>query len=868
MSQGLAYRKLGLGRSGAAAKTRQASLRSGSAIALCRALLCRALPGVFVGIGFFAVPENPLGAMAGSRGAGSAHVRVAIEEIAPATVRANVPRAMASGTGQRDTPSSPVSQVGTQRLATEMGLAGALIEPAGSLSHGIDGHALDAAGVETASGAALVQQAAVSVPAASAIDCQDSASGDECEWSAAAGIVAPAESAIEGGFGLSDFGTSGDAARLEPRIGYIPFSLDTGFGPLVTWSGSPPPANSLAPTHDLVLSISHEVESSSDVGAAQQSGPANEKPFPFVPERVVTIPGTAMRSRNLDEGVQSSGSSPAMSVSGALEQVPSGVAQDALAVMKHGRVLASEQVSRAQQQWFLAPVVSPWKASGIKNAALGAGMAAVAVAGARDVLVFALTGQAPLVTSAEFSAPRLVRLRSLIEALHERFEGQELQRLTASSAADAYLPVDRLRLAGIPVGGDLAGNDLPSERVMAGRVASQPAVLPFFAARDDDTPTGGLRGLGLDQSLSASASAGFDSNPFLAQGGNPEAASLRFQLAPALSRKGERSSFRLTGRLEHIEYLGQYASLQNFGADLAASRKLTERMEFEGGLTFRSDVLATNLGNPFGNDELGSGSPVPPTGNDVTLLGQGQRRTQYGLDGGLTFDLSQRDQLRWSVSARADRFGSAALVDSNFVSQRLQYSRRLGEDVTIGAAVDANIIDFTGSGLEGAQTVSPQLQVNAALTPRLTLTASVGLAVTRLEFGGLEDTTTALAGDVALCRKGERSSFCINASRQVLPAAIGGALLQTSGGLSYSLQLSERDTVQISGSYATASQPIAATVGDFESINGSVRYERRLNERMRIFASGGVLNTAGNLPTNVTNIQGLIGITMNFGQTR
>jgi len=28
------------------------------------------------------------------------------------------------------------------------------------------------------------------------------------------------------------------------------------------------------------------------------------------------------------------------------------------------------------------------------------------------------------------------------------------------------------------------------------------------------------------------------------------------------------------------------------------------------------------------------------------------------------------------------------------------------------------------------------------------------------------------------------------------------------------------------------------------------------------------LNTSGNLPTSVSNVQGLIGITMNFGQTR
>jgi hypothetical protein len=461
-----------------------------------------------------------------------------------------------------------------------------------------------------------------------------------------------------------------------------------------------------------------------------------------------------------------------------------------------------------------------------------------------------------------FEVPRLVQLRLLLEALSDHFQQNELQWLISSAAANAYLPIARLEAAGITVADKPLG-----ERLTLYMAAAQAAPARGTAGAEEGS-TGGFGGLGLKQSLTASASAGFDSNPFLAQAGSPEVASLRLQLVPALTRTDERSTFRLSGRLEHIEYLGNYDSLQNYGADLTASRKVTERIKLDGGLTFRSDVLATNLNDPLGNPDPGTDIPVPPTGNDVTILGRGQRRTSYGLDGGATFTLSERDQLRWSINARADRFGAAELVDSNFLAQRLQYSRRLGEDFTVGAALYANLIDFSGAGLDGAQTLSPQLQVTAGLSPRLTLSGSVGIAVTRLEFGGLEETTTAVAGDFSLCRKGDRSSLCVNGSRQVLPAAIGGALLQTTGGISYSLKLSERDAVQVSGSYGTASQPLTTTLGDFESINGSARYERQLGERLRLFISGGVLNTSGNLPTDVTNIQGMIGITFDLGQQR
>lgn len=460
--------------------------------------------------------------------------------------------------------------------------------------------------------------------------------------------------------------------------------------------------------------------------------------------------------------------------------------------------------------------------------------------------------------------PRLIKLRSLIEALREKFDVQELEQIAASRAANNFLSIERLRSAGIHI-----RDELPSEQTPLNLVSFQTASQQASGGESADSADGGSGGgLGLKQSLTATASAGFDSRPFLAQGGDAEAVSLRLLLAPTLERSSARSTLILSGQLEHIEYLRRYDSLQNYGIRFGASRQMTERLEIEGGLSFRSSVLATNLANPFDDLDQELDNSVPPIGNDVTILGEGRRRTQYGANGGLTFILSDRDQLRWTASARADRFNSGGLVESNFLAQRLQYSRRLGETLTVGAAIDANLIDFTGTGREGAQTVSPQLQVTAGLAPRLTLTGSLGVSVTRLEFDGLEETTTALAGNVAICRQGERSNLCVNGSRQVLPGAIGGALLQTRGGFSYSLRLSERDTLSLSGNYATASQPIPGTTREFESVNGFARYERQLDERLRLFASAGVLNTAGNRPTDVTNIQGLIGVSLQLGQSR
>lgn len=457
-------------------------------------------------------------------------------------------------------------------------------------------------------------------------------------------------------------------------------------------------------------------------------------------------------------------------------------------------------------------------------------------------------------------ASQMVPLRTMVELLSEHFAPDELEWFRRSPAIDTTVPVSAFDDA--ELGLALAQVGDAATAGLAGMQAA-PAIAGGGSFKSG-------RSSGFARSLVLTASAGFDSNPFLGNMDDASAASIRLQLVPTISRSTERNTFRLSGRAEHIEYLANYRSLQNYGVDLATSHKATQRLEIDAGLLFSSNVLATNVANPFLVDDLSTGVPLPPTGNDITILGQGQRRMQFGANAGFTYILTERDQLRWALTGRADRFKEAGLTESNFLAQQLQYSRQLDEELSIGAVIDANLIDFVGSTGDKARTISPQLQVRAALTPRIEVTGSVGIAITQREFGGLEETTTAFAGNLSLCNRLDRSNFCITGSRQVLPAAIGGALLQTTAGISYSLRISERDTLQLSGNYARASQPVTNVVGpsDFESINGFVRYERQLDERLRLFVSTGYLNTSGNLPAEATNFQALIGITFNLGQTR
>ncbi len=153
--------------------------------------------------------------------------------------------------------------------------------------------------------------------------------------------------------------------------------------------------------------------------------------------------------------------------------------------------------------------------------------------------------------------------------------------------------------------------------------------------------------------------------------------------------------------------------------------------------------------------------------------------------------------------------------------------------VTLFGVVDASVSNFKDGRIGDAKTLSPQLSVSAMLGSRLQASGSFGVSFTRTQLAVGHDTSTAMTGNASLCYKGSLSNFCLNGLRQVLPSAIGGVRKQTSIGTTYSLRLSERETVQLGGNYSTASAPLAGTGGDFESIRGYARYERLLNERTR-----------------------------------
>lgn len=372
----------------------------------------------------------------------------------------------------------------------------------------------------------------------------------------------------------------------------------------------------------------------------------------------------------------------------------------------------------------------------------------------------------------------------------------------------------------------------------------------------------------IDSEVVVSASAGYDSNPFLAFGGDRDVASFRLELVPTISRSDEISSIRVSGRVEHVEYARLYDSAQNLSANVDATYRINERLDVAARVQIASTISTTDFTRPVEAGGDGDGLP-PPIDDDITLLGDRQRRNTASAQASLHYIASEFDDIRWTALVQTQRYPSSNnLEDSDYASQQIAYTRRLNEDITLGGVLAGSISNFRNGRAGDAKMISPQLSFGIRLAPRFEVSGSAGLSFTRTKLAQGTSSSTTFAGNLSLCYKVTLDNFCLTGSRQVLPSAIGGVREQSSIGASYSRRLSERDTIQLGGSYATASSPLTGIGGDFESVRGYARYDRQLTEKLTLFASAGYSDSSDDLGGKRSNVQGVIGISYRFGGVR
>lgn len=370
-------------------------------------------------------------------------------------------------------------------------------------------------------------------------------------------------------------------------------------------------------------------------------------------------------------------------------------------------------------------------------------------------------------------------------------------------------------------------------------------------------------------------STAFDSNPFLGVNNDPEVASFRLEVAPAIKHSDGVSEIALQARVEHVEYAGTYKSVQNVSATISGRHRVDARTTLAANLSVVSNVSNSDLNalQPTAEEPLqppqAPETPPPPDVilNDITLLGRQTRREAVTAGASVVFQPNRFDQLTFASNVSLQRYRkNSGLNDYNFVSHSLAFSRQINDKVSIGGMYEESVGDFKYIRFGDAHISSPRLSLKARLTAQLVINATAGASITRVVTATGKLNVTAFAGSGSVCYRGARDNFCVDAQRQVIPTALGGIRTQTSLGTNYSVKLSSRDTLQSGTSYSVASAPLVGGTTKLETVRMFGRVERRLNERARIHVATSYANSSDVTFAKRSNVQALVGLTLKFGR--
>lgn len=360
----------------------------------------------------------------------------------------------------------------------------------------------------------------------------------------------------------------------------------------------------------------------------------------------------------------------------------------------------------------------------------------------------------------------------------------------------------------------------------------------------------------------ASASVGMSSNPFLVEGGEATVF-VDGVIAPGISISDERGSSSIGGYLRGTAYADNgYDPTWAIGAAAQSNRAVTERLSLRGSLQVDSTIIGekfnsalvtapTFLPTPSGADSVQPGSvtpvtPVPATaiapppqfiGSDITLLGSRQRQTTFGGSVGANYRLSAREAVYADLQAQRSVTGGRFFSFSSY-GGTVGYSRSVSELTQVGVRLSSQWTHFDDGGT--GEVHQPQLTLDTQLSPLWRLSAGAGIPLSKSRTPIARGSATSLSGNLRLCRDGERSEFCLRGSRDAGPNGLGVVSRQLSVGASYSMTLSEDESVRSSLDYSQVNTPgnlVGASDqlfrGDNSFMSASAAYDRRLGRRLR-----------------------------------
>lgn len=391
-------------------------------------------------------------------------------------------------------------------------------------------------------------------------------------------------------------------------------------------------------------------------------------------------------------------------------------------------------------------------------------------------------------------------------------------------------------------------------------------------------------------SADVSATAGYSNNPFSTLGSDTGAALVTLGIAPRYQILTERSTVTLSGDANVQQYLRRYGRNDSYSGAVDYQLRPSERVTAHARIDLSSAVLGSfNSYQPFaGLGTVGTGTgtttgtttPVttipatdigtlPPL-TDIGLYGLRNRRKTARLSGDVGVTLSARDSLTVSGYTEATRYnGVAQFGDFEAYNASLGYSRRVSDRWTVGLRGSASAFDYRTTG--GDSKVFP---LEATVSGRLSAIWSIdgSLGVTFVDSNALGSTRqTSVSGSANLCRQGQLSTLCLQAARQVSPTGLVGSQYVTSAGLNWSMRLSERENLSLSGNYSKvggnrAQALVPGLQSEFAQVTAG--YNRRISERIGMLASANYRQFLSGGAGRPADFGGQIGLSYRLGDVR
>lgn len=376
--------------------------------------------------------------------------------------------------------------------------------------------------------------------------------------------------------------------------------------------------------------------------------------------------------------------------------------------------------------------------------------------------------------------------------------------------------------------------------------------------------------------LLVSTGASVESNPYSSVNTKGAQFAITADLQPQLQTRNERTTIDLRGLAQFRQFFRRFGLEDNYSLDADLASRVNDRVTVrtntafsynQGGYGFGRPALAPNIPATFDPEVT---LPDPLTGlTDVAILGT--RTRVQSLNGGVGADakLSAYSVLSLDLTGRSMRFKGGGFGDYNTIGAELRYTRELSEFTSLGLISNISRTDYLDTRVGDARTLSILGTLDKRLGSEWTLSASGGLAFTRIDqlLGQPDTDFNSFTARLRFCREAQYSRFCLNGSRSPEPSANGSVRVSNAVEANYWMRLTDRDSFSLSGSFSRTGKArgIVTALPALKFVSASGRYDRQLNQKLTGFVSASFSKIYTPIAPRRANLGVNAGVQFRFG---